>query len=344
LDPEIKEDNKVLVEKPKEVEKPPVKTELKAQDKADAKKKLRVTGFVQGLYSYARGREPAGAFSITRARIRGSAEIVPDRFSVTAMMELASLPTMELRDAYGTIRVGTQEIRLGQFKPAFGWENALAARYQPTVERSLLSRPISATAPGRLRDIGVGVFGEIPISKDVTIEDSISVFNGAGDNTPEDTPRKDVMGRLGIAYRKIVRIGVSGSSVQFERVDAMDPSIATRETSIRYGADVVVDQPYFMVVAEVAEARFSEPDDRKRRGAYGMALGKLPFGVRPVVRYEILNPSTKETGDTRKRVYVGVNHHLVPDNLDAFWWTVAYIHDFAPTSTHLVLVRAHHGF
>jgi phosphate transport system substrate-binding protein len=312
-------------------------------DKADKSPKLRWTGYVQALYSYDPDLVQAGAFVVQRARLKVNVEIIPKTVSFVLMPEFASIPSLTLRDAYASVRKYGQEIRIGQFKPIFGYENPLGARELPLFERSLSSRPIFSTASGTLRDIGVGIIGTIPINEDIKIEDAVALVNGAGENKADDTPRKDVIGRVGVAYRKVLRVGFSGSAVQFEKPDAMAPTLFTRETSVRFGADISVDHKYFFAVVEGGQANFSDPDDRKKRGIYVMGIAKLPHRFQLLSRFEIFEPNTLSEDDTQQRVIFGVNHFVFED-LEALRFSLAYRRDLEPATTNLVALRAQVGF
>ena len=312
-------------------------------DKPDKGPKLKWTGYVQALYSYDPDLVKAGAFVVQRARLKLNVEIIPKMVSFVLMPEFGSIPSLTLRDAYASVRNYGQEIRIGQFKPTFGYENPLGARDLPLFERSLLSKPIFSTASGTLRDIGVGIVGTIPINADIKIEDAVAVVNGAGENKVEDTPRKDVIGRVGVAYRKILRVGFSGSAVQYEKPDATDPSLLTRETSVRFGADISVDHEYFFAVVEGGQANFSDPDNRKKRGVYVMGIAKLPHRFQLLSRFEIFEPSTFSDDDTQQRVYVGINHFVFED-VEALRFSLAYRRDLEPATTHLFALRAQVGF
>jgi phosphate transport system substrate-binding protein len=307
------------------------------------KAKLAWTGFVQALYSYDPDVVPAGTFVVQRARLKVTIEIVPDTVSFVLMPEFAGIPSLTLRDAYAAVKKYGQEIRIGQFKPTFGYENPLGARTLPLFERSLLSKPIFSTASGTLRDIGVGLVGAIKVNDDVKIEDAVALINGSGENKAEDTPRKDVIGRVGVAYRKLLRVGFSGSSVQYEKADAMDPTLVTRETSLRFGADISVDHEYFFAVVEGGQANFSDPDDRKKRGIYVMGIAKLPHRFQLVSRFELFEPNTLVDDDTQQRLFFGINHFVFAD-VEALSFSLAYRRDLEPATTNLFAMRAQAAF
>src|SRR5258705_12505563 len=82
-----------------------------------------------------------------------------------------------------------------------------------------------------MRDIGLGLIGDLKIGKGWRLEDAVTVVNGAGMNVQADnTPRKNVWGRLGLRYRNdpkdyIARLGISGASGDlFDIGDPADPS------------------------------------------------------------------------------------------------------------------------
>ena len=107
-----------------------------------------------------------------------------------------------LRDAIVTLSyIPRHNIRIGQMKTTFGYENPTSSSRLFTVNRTELSESIGRGV--NLRDIGVGIDGFVRLAKGWRLEDAITVVNGAGLNVQaDDTPRKNVWGRLGLRYRR----------------------------------------------------------------------------------------------------------------------------------------------
>src|SRR5262249_37775260 len=64
-----------------------------------------------------------------------------------------------LRDAYIDIKFSGQTLKLGQFKVPFGWERYTPSIYLPVIDRSLITPRLTTLTS---RDVGVGLFGQIP--------------------------------------------------------------------------------------------------------------------------------------------------------------------------------------
>ena len=157
-----------------------------------------------------------------------------------------------------------------------------------------------ALARGRnLRDIGIGLIGNIKLGGGFRIEDAITLVNGAGMNVQaDDTRRKNVFGRLGLRYKDddddfIARLGVSGATGDLidPGDDIDDPADDFRLVFKRLGADVEVEHRWFFVCAEYArgtEENVTSGESDEPSGYYVTVLGKLPWRVGPLARFDTM--------------------------------------------------------
>lgn len=326
------------------------------EDKDKKKSKFKFSGYIQSLYTYQFDNKsgvcsnivgspspinPSSCsnFTFQRGRARVDVEVIPDRFSLAFMLELAQLPAVAMRDAYGAIHLGSHDLRFGQFKLPFGFENPYQAWRLPMIERSIISKTLSGAAGGQLRDMGIGLFGSIPLVDDLKLEDAFAVVNGTGENKLDDTPRKDVFGRIGIAKGKVFRFGVSGSSVQYQRPDSIAPTTQVRETSYRYGADLEIMTDQLLFAVELAQAHYTQPDKRKRHGGYVLGAVRLPENFQIASRFEVLEPNTLVDDDTTTRLYLQLNHYPAFSRPDNVMFSIAYRHDFDPVKVDMLLLR-----
>jgi len=199
-----------------------------------------------------------------------------------------------LRDGYITLDyLRHQEIRIGQQKTQFGYENSTSSSKLFVVNRAEVSEALGRGI--NLRDIGVGMVGFVRLGGGFRLEDAITVVNGSGLNVQADsTKRKNVWGRLGLRYKRdslIVRAGVSGASGdQREPADPGPPAVAPFTFSFtRAGAGVEITHPRFFLAAEYVRGKdkSSTPGvTGTRSGYYAIAAAKTRWGVGPILRYD----------------------------------------------------------
>ena len=274
---------------------------------------LEVSGYLQAFYKTRRdatgdaSTEPS-VFRLQRVRLQFkgavnrhvSYEIEVDPRSP----EVAGL----LRDAFVSLDyVPRHELRIGQQKTLFGYENPTSSSRLYTVNRAEISEGIGRGA--NLRDIGVSLLGSVPVRARWRFEDAISVVNGSGMNVQADsTPRKNVWSRVGARYRHgefTMRVGVSaGVGDQIEPPSAPGLTDGFKVDFTRVGADVQIDHPRLWMVAEFATADdrgpSSQPDVGGRsRGFYVLIVPRTRWRSGPIIRYD--------TFDEFRRWTVGVH-------------------------------------
>ena len=203
-----------------------------------------------------------------------------------------------LRDAFLAFKfIPRHELRVGQQKTQFGLENRESSSDLFVVNRSEVSDNLSRGV--NLRDVGLGLIGNIRLAKGWRFEDALTVVNGNGLNTQADsTRRKNVWGRAGLRYRNdasdlTVRTGVSGATGDgiAEGLDPLDPSDDYLETFSRLGTDVEVDHRRFQVTAEYVRGTnentiTGEADDLS--GYYATFIGKSRWHIGPLVRLDAM--------------------------------------------------------
>ncbi|NOT32667.1 MAG: hypothetical protein HOP12_00685 [Candidatus Eisenbacteria bacterium] len=273
----------------------------------------RVSGYVQVFYKYAfaTGEDSLvdnDLFRVQRVRIRVDGDL-SSRVSYNVEFDpRAPEITTVLRDAFIRFRViPRHQIRIGQQKTLFGYENTVSSSEQFTVNPTDVADNLSAGI--NLRDIGVGLLGSLKLGKGLRLEDGLSVVNGEGMNVQADnTSRKNVWGRLGLRYRNdpgdwMARIGVSGGSGDLLDTgdDPLDPADDFRVVFTRTGADLELDLPRLHLSAEAVSGR----DENKATGEtdeplgwYVNLVGKTGSPIGPILRYE-------DIGDELKRYVIG---------------------------------------
>lgn len=290
----------------KDEDKDKVKVKDKGKDKGKGKDKdkdkVKVSGFLTAWYKFridenGDGEREPDLFRLGKIRVRVSGW-VHDKVGYVIEIDPRS-PTIQglARDAYVKLAVVPRhEIRIGQQKTQFGYENPESSTRLYTITRSELGEGMARGVT--LRDIGVGIVGNWKVAKGVRIEDAVTLVNGAGMGVQaDDTTRKNLWGRVGVRYKNdasglTVRIGLSGAlGDQMTEADpGPPPEPAQRFEFSRIGTDLTVDHPWFFGAAELAmgwdELPAGSGETESQMAWYVLAAGKSPWKVGPVVRYD----------------------------------------------------------
>jgi hypothetical protein len=201
-----------------------------------------------------------------------------------------------LRDCYIELHhLKNHIIKIGRQKTQFGWENR-----QSTTESYMVNHAEMSDAVSRgetLRDNGIGLIGNIPITKKIRFEDAITFTNGTRMDVtgPYDfNTRKALWGRLGFRYKKkdfIVHAGGSFGIGGLRRLgdDIVDPADDVYVKFKRMGADLELDHKYFFLAGEygmgtetAGDTLYAEPF-----GYQALLALKTKWKIGPSVRYDV---------------------------------------------------------
>ncbi len=263
--------------------------------------KPRFYGFVQTHYRHAfetghDGVFDAPNFRMQRVRLGVRGDLYPWLSYEVEVDPRSPDITGVLRDAFLAFRfIPRHQLRIGQQKTQFGYENRESSSDLFAVNRTELSDALSRGK--NLRDIGIGLIGNARLGKGWRFEDAITVVNGDGLNVQADsTRRKNVWGRAGLRYRNdrtdlTVRIGASGATgdQMAEGADPTDPADDYREGFTRLGTDVQIDTRRVLFTAEYVRGTnentlTAESDDLS--GYYVNLVGKTRWKVGPIARFD----------------------------------------------------------
>lgn len=280
---------------------PPDLKQEKPEKKGKGDTRVRVTGYLQVRYLDAfdtnnDGASRADDFRVQRARISVKGRIIPDvSFEVQIDPRSPEISGL-LRDAYLQLGyIPYHRLRIGQQKTQFGYENNVSSSPLFTVNRSEVSDNLSRGI--NLRDIGLGLLGELPLGGGFSMEDRITVVNGAGSNVQaDDTEMKNVWGRLGIRYQHEhlgeIRAGASGGIG--DQIDNGDDNLDPADDFLfefwRLGADLEVDLHWAFAAVEYVRGTDELPDEAiDSSGSYVLVAAKTPWDVGPIVRHDRLD-------------------------------------------------------
>ncbi len=270
------------------------------KDAIDSLRGPTVGGYIQVHYrqAYATGADPVvdnDDFRVQRVRIGIEGDVSRWLSYDLEMDPRAPEVTGLLRDAYVTLKlIPRHKLRIGQQKQQFGYENPESSTRLFTVNRAEVSDALSRGV--NLRDIGLGLIGNLKLGDGWRIEDAMTVSNGAGMNVQaDDTPAKNVWGRLGLRYKPDAsnlhaRLGVSGGAGDY--IDRGDPALPLDDTTLifrRLGADLEADHRYFFLAAEYVlgwdEVKATRETDEPF-GYYVTLVAKTPWRLGPLLRYD----------------------------------------------------------
>ena len=273
------------------------------QDSTGTKKKkysVKVGGVLQAHYLNEFNtngdtiRDPDG-FRILRARLIAKGRI--NEFTTYELMIDARAPELGgvMRDAFVAFDLGKhQQLRVGQQKTQFGYENSESITNLYTINRSEICD--GAMRGENLRDIGVGLLGEIPLTKKLRIENAVTFTNGTRSTIEgpwEFNPKKALWGRVGARYKqKELELRLGGSfatgGLRYLGNDIVDPADDVYADFDRVGTDLQVEHKWFHLTAEfaqgtdmVADTAYAEPF-----GYSIIAAGKTKWNIGPLARYE----------------------------------------------------------
>lgn len=267
------------------------------EKKPTKKYKPKISGFIQTNYlehfdTNGDGEKTPSRFRAQRVRIRVKGKITAKISYQVEIDPRAPDITGIMRDAYISFQhIPHHQIRIGQQKTQFGYENVVSSTKLFFVNRTDVSDNLSRGM--NLRDVGIGLIGYIPINKNIRFEDAITLVNGAGMNVQADNNnKKSLWGRAGLRYKNDNlkwRAGLSGA-----KADILETEIDSVGTPYQYfinfnrlGVDFELEQKWFNVAAEYVVGKDNEPEEvADRKGYYCILIGKINKDFGPTLRYE----------------------------------------------------------
>ena len=286
--------------------------------------KPSVGGYLQTQFSVPfdtsdNNRRDDSVFFIRRARLRVKGELI-EKVGYTVMVDGAT-PSNLLRDAFISLGfVRHHEIRVGQQKVQFGYENVESSPRLYIINRSFASDLLARALDSR--DVGIGVLGSWDLDGPAGLEYGLTLVNGSGPNLVRDeTSRKNFWGRVGgkLETEGGLKLwaGVSyATGDQFSRGATPDPADDFVFDFQRFGADVRAEGHWFFAAAEwLAGEDELESSTRDASGGYILVAGKTKIGLGPIFRWETLDSDSDLLDNSLARITLGAYYDLKPVNV-----------------------------
>ena len=172
--------------------------------KSFADEHLKLSGYLQGGYSWNENSDPSNTFYLHRARVSLTGDAAKEKIDYRLQVDMAGSPKIcDLYFRYKPLK--GLNIQLGQFKIPFSYENENCG---PTtvefIDYSYITTYLvrnNATYDGVSgaggRDIGFQLYGSFIEREGYSIINyNIGVFNGSGINVKDNNSSKDFIARL----------------------------------------------------------------------------------------------------------------------------------------------------
>jgi phosphate-selective porin OprO and OprP len=193
------------------------------------------------------------------------------------------------------------KITVGQFLLPFSQENLTADRFLETIDRSQVTSALVArkgdVSNGLVdsignqngRDIGLMVNGSfIKIENHYMADLYFAVVNGAGINTLDNNPYKDIVGRLVLHPFKILDIGAS----YYNGFDKFTSSPTVSQERIRWGTEFALNYDQLSVKGEWMQGKEGDVERTVHQGWYLQGSYFLwPKHLQGVFRYDTYDPN-----------------------------------------------------
>ena len=294
---------------------------------------LRLSGYTQ--IGYQNFQEPANnnGFTIRRARLdfqgdfstKWGYRILVDFVGVSGASGSAptggTLFSPALLDAYISYKAfDFLKITAGQFLLSFSQESLTPDRVLETIDRSqvvsaLIARKgdisnklIDSIGNQVGRDIGLMVNGSlIKINNRYFMDYYLALLNGAGINTLDNNPFKDIDGRLVFHPFKILDVGVS----YYNGFDVFTSSPGKNQERVRLGTEFALNYNLLSVKGEWIQGKEGNSNPIVHQGWYLQSSYFLwPKHLQGIFRYDTYNPNEAKSQNLETSTYYifGLNY------------------------------------
>jgi phosphate-selective porin OprO/OprP len=297
------------------------------------------TQFDDGDKGDSRFANDNGRFYLRRARLNATGRFTEDfdfrlEFDLSNSLSNTTAMRAQMTDGYITwTHYSAANIRVGQFKTPFGFEQLYPDPKLITIERSLVNDRLTEN-----RQVGAQLGGTF---LDKRVSYAAGVFNGNGvNNNFNDNNGFLKVGRLSVTpWQGTVAGSTATWSVAGNGYSSKDTGLALSDLGLdstpttadkdglftgkrnAYGVDSQLICGPFELWGEYMNVRF-EPDSKipapklTSDGFYGQAsLYLVPKRFQIVVKYETFDPNDKKDADDTKTATLGANYYIRGNDL-----------------------------
>ena len=219
---------------------------------------LCIGGLLQADYryfDYSNAKDPAkNRFDIRRARLLLQGHIL-DRFTYKFQYEFQGAGSRRLLDAYLDTRILPYfQVRMGQFKTPFGFEQYSSDKNIPFAERSMGF----LLTPGR--DVGLMAHGSVWSDR---VNYGLGIFNGDGedDSVGGDVDSPEVIGRLVLSPFRTLGVSFAeslqfGGSFSYANVDRNNVNIVDKTTGLTTFFNVNSSAKFNVILKAQSQTRY----------------------------------------------------------------------------------------
>jgi phosphate-selective porin OprO/OprP len=278
-------------------------------------------------------------FYLRRARLNAKGTFAEDfdfrlEFDLAGTLSNTTGLRAQMTDGYvDWNRYTCANVRAGQFKTPFGFEQLYADPRLPTIERSLVNDRLTLN-----RQLGAQLWGDL---LDKRLSYAVGVFNGNGfNNSGNDNGKFLWAGRLAAIPWKGQALGgagswaVGGNAFQSEDAALSLPDLNLDSTPTTpdkdglftgkrhgFGIDSQLEAGPLSLWAEYLRVRFEPADARPAarfdaEGWYAQAgLFLVPGKLQAVLKHETFDPSRQIAGGGVSTDTAGLNYYIKGNNL-----------------------------
>jgi phosphate-selective porin OprO and OprP len=294
---------------------------------------LRLSGYTQFGYQNFQHPTNTNGFSIRRARLdfqgdfstKWGYRVLVDFVGASGAKGTAptggSLLSPTLLDAFISYKAGDfLKITAGQLLVAFSQESLTQDRGLETIDRSqvvsaLVARKgdvsnglVDSIGNQNGRDIGIMVNGSlIKIKNHYFLDYYLALLNGAGINTVDNNPYKDIDGRLVFHPFKILDLGIS----YYNGFDIFTSTPNKSQERVRLGTEFAVNYDLLSVKGEWIQGKEGNSNPIVHQGWYLQGSYFLwPKHLQGVFRYDTYDPNMAKSRDLETSTYYvfGLNY------------------------------------
>jgi hypothetical protein len=285
---------------------------------------LRLSGYTQIGYQNFQSPSNSNGFTVRRARLDFQGDF-STKWGYRILVDFVggsggtaptggTLFSPELLDAYISYKAADfLKITAGQFLIPFSQESLTPDRGLETIDRSqvvsalvarkgdISNKLVDSIGNQVGRDIGLMMNGSlIKLENRYLVDYYLTLVNGAGINTLDNNPYKDIGGRLIFHPFKILDLGIS----YYNGFDVFTTSPGINQERVRLGTEFALNYRLLSVKGEWIQGKDGNANPIVHHGWYLQSSYFLwPKHLQGVFRYDVYDPDEAKPKDMEKSTY-----------------------------------------